>query len=193
METTNDIIRSAEARNRFNNWVAVSVAVISAFLAVTKIKDDNIVQAMLLAKSNAVDTWAEYQSKRIKQHLSEIGLNQTQVLRAVVSKKDAVELNKQTQSYASAIARYDIDEQELKQKAKTYEKEYDTLNFRDDQFDLSDAALSIALAMLAVAALTNKRWLLGLSWMFAGFGIVIGLAGLFNLHLHPDWLTSLLS
>lgn len=193
METANEIIRSAEARNRLNNWVAVSVAIISAFLAVTKVKDDNIVQAMVLAKSNAVDTWAEYQSKRIKQHLSELGLNQAQALRAVVSKKDAVELNKQAQSYVSSIARYEVDEQELKQKAKAYEKEYDTLNFRDDQFDLSDAALSIALAMLAVTALTNKRWLLGLSWMFAGFGIVIGLAGLFNLHLHPDWLTSLLS
>ena len=81
----------------------------------------------------------------------------------------------------------------MKKKAKAHEKEYDDMNYRDDQFDLSDAALSICLGMLAVASLTNKRKLLYLSWLFAGLGIVMGLAGLLGLHLHPDILTKLLS
>ncbi|MBI5587324.1 MAG: DUF4337 domain-containing protein [Deltaproteobacteria bacterium] len=182
----------ARARSRFNNWIAVSVAIVSAFLGVTKIKDDNIVQAMLLAKSNAVDTWSEYQSKRIKHHVAELGLNSALALRSVTM-KDSTELNGQVQSYKKTIGRYDSEEQELRQKARGFEKEYDALNFRDDQFDLSDAALSISLAMLAVAALTCKRWLLYLSWGFAGFGFVMGAAGLLGLPLHPNWLASLLS
>lgn len=180
------------ANYRLNNWVAVSVAIISAFLAVTKIKDDNIVQAMLLAKSNAVDTWSEYQSKKIKHHLAELGENQTQAIR-VALKKDSDELKKQNRSYASAITRYENEEQELTEKAKAYEKEYDRLNFRDDQFDLSDAMLSISLAMLAVTSLTGRRWLFNLSWIFAGFGFVMGMAGLLGFNFHPGWLTSLLS
>ena len=64
---------------------------------------------------------------------------------------------------------------------------------RDDQFDLSDAALSVGLAMLAVTALTGKRWLLWASLVFAGLGLIMGLAGLFGLHIHPDALTKLLS
>ena len=47
--------------------------------------------------------------------------------------------------------------------------------------------------MLAVVALTEKRWLLWFSWVFALFGAAMGLAGLLSWHLHPDWLTKLLS
>ena len=67
------------------------------------------------------------------------------------------------------------------------------MNYRDDQFDLSDAALSICLAMLAVASLTNSARLLYLSWAFAGFGGIMGVAGLLGLHIHPDFLSKLLS
>jgi hypothetical protein len=62
-----------------------------------------------------------------------------------------------------------------------------------DRFDLSDATLSISLALLAIAALVSKRRLLILAWLFAGFGIVMGLAGLMGLSFHPGALTSLLS
>ena len=51
------------------DWIGITVAFLSVFMAVTKVKDDNIVQAMMQAKSDAVDTWSEYQSKRIKHHL----------------------------------------------------------------------------------------------------------------------------
>ena len=173
MENPADI-NGGEAQNRLNNAVAVMVAIVAAFMAVTKVKDDNIVQAMLQAKSDAVDTWSEYQSKRIKQHLEELGRDQSQMLRASVPAESAARLDEQT-------------------KARGLEAQYDALNYRDDQFDLSDAALSVALAMLAVTALTGKRWLLWASLLFAGFGVLMGLAGLFGLHLHPDWLTKLLS
>src|SRR5213079_1513211 len=70
------------SRDRFNNWIAVSVAILAAFMAVTKVKDDNTVQAVLQAKSDAVDSWNEYQSKRIKHHLVELGHDQATAMRA---------------------------------------------------------------------------------------------------------------
>jgi len=39
-------------------------------MAISKIKDDNIVQSMQVAKADAVDTWGEYQATKIKHHLS---------------------------------------------------------------------------------------------------------------------------
>ena len=181
------------AQDRLNNTVAVLVAIVAAFMAVTKVKDDNIVQAMLQAKSDAVDTWSEYQSKRIKQHLEELGRDQSQLMRQTVPAAGAAQADEQLRHYESEIARYQKDEDELQTKARGLEAQYDALNYRDDQFDLSDAALSVALAMLAVTALTRKRWLLWASLLFTAFGVVMGLAGLFGLHLHPDWLTKLLS
>ncbi len=186
-------LAAAQARNRLNNWVAVSVAILSAFMAVTKVKDDNIVQAMLQAKSDAVDAWGEYQAKKLKHHLAELGLKQTEALQTLAPGKGTAVLAEQARDYRATIDRYEREEEALMKKARGFEKSYDDLNFHDDQFDLCDAALSISLALLAVTSLTNNRRLFAFSWLFAGFGVLMGVAGLFGLSLHPDWLSRLLS
>jgi hypothetical protein len=192
MENPSELLPETNARDRLNNWIAISVALLAAFMAITKVKDDNIVQAMLQAKTDAVDTWSEYQSKRIKHHVLELGRDQTIALRATAPQA-AAQLDEQVKHYESEIARYQNEETELQDKARAFEKQYDALNFRDDQFDLSDAFLSVALAMLAVTALTRKRWLLWTSLVFGAFGFIMGLAGLIGWKIHPDWLSKLLS
>lgn len=193
MENLQEQLDSAESKNRLNNYIALAVAVISVFLAVTKVKDDNIVQAMLQAKSDAVDTWNEYQAKKLKQHLAELGLSQVQALQALVPGKGTEILALQQKQYNDSITRYRSEEEAIMKKAKGFEKLYDDLNYRDDQFDLSDATLSISLAMLAISALTGKRNLYYLSCLIAGFGILMGIAGLIGLSIHPDAITKLLS
>jgi len=193
MESPSELLTESESKDRLTNWVAISVAVLAAFMAVTKIKDDNIVQAMLQSKSDAVDTWSEYESKRIKHHLLELGRDQAVALRDTAAKQNSTTLDGQLKHYESEIARYQKDEGELQKKARDYEAQYDTLNYRDDQFDLSDAALSMSIAMLAVTALTKKKWLLWLSLVIGAFGIVMGTAGLAGLRIHPGWLIKMLS
>jgi hypothetical protein len=193
MDNPSDLLSEAESKDRLNSWVAICVAVLAAFMAVTKVKDDNIVQAMLQAKSDSVDAWSEYQSKRIKHHLLELGRDQNNSLREALSKQGSAVLDAQSKHYESEMARYQGDEDALQKKARGLEAQYDALNYRDDQFDLSDAALSVSIAMLAVTALTKKKWLLLMSLIFGIFGVVMGLAGLAGWHLHPDWLTKMLS
>ena len=60
--------KARDAKDQLNNWVAVAVALIATFTGITKIKDDNIVQAMLQMKSDAVDRWNESQASKIKLH-----------------------------------------------------------------------------------------------------------------------------
>jgi hypothetical protein len=193
METPKEINAESKASNRLNNLVAISVALLAAFMAVTKVKDDNIVQAMLQAKSDAVDTWGEYQAKKIKHHLVELGRDQMLALRTGAVAQTTAQLESQAEHYQAEIARYEEEEGALQKKARAFEAQYDALNYKDDQFDLSDAALSVCLAMLAVVALTGKQWLLWVSWLIASFGVTMGAGGLFGLKLHPDWLTKLLS
>ena len=81
----------------------------------------------------------------------------------------------------------------LQRRAREFESKYDALNFRDDQFDLSDAVLSVSIATLAMTALTRKRWLLWISLVFGAFGVVMGMAGLLGLSIHPDWIIKLLT
>jgi hypothetical protein len=92
-------------------------------------------------------------------------------------------------AYAEAIRSYDsiAEEQnrkkiELKQQADQDQKDYDAANFRDDQFDLSDAFLAIAIALLAVTSLTQQRWLYFMALVPTVAGIAMGLSGLLGGH-----------
>lgn len=196
MSELNDLqerLESSEARNALNNIVAITVAILSVFMAVCKVKDDNIVQAMLQAKSDQVDTWNEYQAKKLKQHLAELGLNQIAALESLTPGKVSPPLASQQKQYSDNIARYKVEEAKLAAKANALGKQYDDLNYRDDQFDLSDATLAVSLAMLAISSLTGKRKLLYLALAIATFGVVMGVAGLAGLELHPTALVKALS
>ncbi|MEO5344748.1 MAG: DUF4337 domain-containing protein [Magnetococcus sp. YQC-9] len=59
-------------------------------------------------------------------------------------------------------------------------------SYRDDQFDMAEAGIEIAIALLSISALTRRRWLTGVASVFALFGVATGLAGFFGLPFHPD-------
>jgi chromosome segregation ATPase len=176
-----------DKKSTLNSWVAVTVVVLSVVMALCKIKDDNIVQAMQVTKADAVDTWAEYQSKRLKVYINESSVAQAELN----ANKEAVQAY--TDKLKAKIADLNKDADSLKAKAQDLEKQYDALGYRDDQFDLSDALLSIAIAVAAVAALTEKRKMLILSWIFGTGGTIFGVAGFAGWALHPDWIIKFLT
>ncbi len=184
-------IKTESSNKRLNDLVAITVVILSVFMAVSKIKDDNIVQAMQKAKSESVDAWAEYQAARIKLHVDENGLAQLRLIETAGNFDKAL-ATKQAAGYEADIKKYEARSKETRAKAEGLEKEYDRLNFRDDQFDLSDAFLSIGIAMAAVAALVNLYWLLCLAWASGALGITFGVAGFLGLNLRPEWLAQLL-
>lgn len=194
--TPEDDGAQAPAEKRLNMRVAIAVAVLATFMGITKVKDDNIVQAMLQAKSDAVDTWAQFQAKSTKQHLAQVTEDLLKVQRALAGDVSAAGkklLDSRIAFYHAEQARYDREKAELQQRAQKLEATYDSLNFHDDQFDLSDALLSVSVALLAITALTRERWLYAVAIVMAAFGVLMGLAGLFGWRIHPSALTRLLS
>jgi hypothetical protein len=175
---------------RLNRLVAATVVILTVFMAISKVKDDNIVQAMQKAKSESVDAWAEYQSTRVKLHVDENGLATLRLLETTGVDKTLAA--KQATEYEADIKKYQARSAETMAKAKTLEAEYDRLNFRDDQFDMSDAFLSIAVALAAVASLTEAFWLLAVAWGSGALGLMFGGAGFLGLNLRPEWLAQLL-
>ena len=176
-----------------NTFVAITVALLATFMGVCKVKDDNIVQAMQQAQADKLDHWNFYQARNVRQDVAEAAATQLRLAKTGRSPAEAA-------AYDEAIARYDAKaaseskkKAELKAQAEQDQKTYDSLNYRDDQFDLSDAALAIAIAILAVAALTRIWWMYWLSWVPIGFGVLMGLSGLLGWAVHPDTLTRLLS
>src|SRR4029077_13805069 len=105
---------------------------------------------------------------------------------------DKILAAKQAAEYESDIKKYEGRSKETRARAEALEKEYDRLNFRDDQFDMSDAFLSIAIAVAAVAALVDSFWLLYVAWASGALGFGFGIAGFMGLNFRPEWLAQLL-
>ena len=183
----------AEGDNRrLNRLVAVTVVILSVFMAVAKVKDDNIVQAMQKAKQESVDAWAEYQAARIKLHVDENGLLTLRLLESAGNVDKALAA-KQAAEYEADITKYQARSKETRTKAESLEAEYDRLNAIDDQFDMSEAFVAIAIAVAAVAALTEIYALLVLSWVSGAAGMAFGLSGFLGWGLRSEFLVKLLS
>jgi uncharacterized membrane protein len=179
-----DIEIDAQAKDkRLNRMVALTVVVLSIFMGLGQVKDGNIVQAMAQAQSNAVDRWGEYQATRTKQHIDETALAEARVVPALAGEQARL---------TAEIAKYQKEAPQLRRQAEDFQGLYDALNVHDDQFDASDAAIGVAVAVAAVAALSESFPALFAAWAFGGFGVVMGLAGFFGWALKSP-LASLLS
>jgi hypothetical protein len=185
---------AVEARSsRLNATVALTVALLSTVMGICKVKDDNIVQAMQQAQADKVDHWAFYQARNLREEVARATAVQ---LRLQASARAPAE----RADYDAAVARYETlateqahKKAELMQQAQRDQETYDALNYRDDQFDLADAGISIAIAALAVASLTQMWWLYLLALVPGVFGTFMGVAGLAGWHIHPQLLAGLLS
>src|SRR5436190_7673379 len=162
-------------------------------MALDGIKDGNVGQAMAQAQAHAVDAWSYYQAKSTKQNIAEATVDTLQGLRASAAPAAAADLDKRIAAYQAQVARYEKEKNDVKAQAEGYQAEYDRLNLHDDQFDLSDAGFSVAIALFGVTALTRKRWLLGVAGVFLLLGLAFGVAGFMEWSLHPDLLMKWLS
>ena len=172
----------AAAESRLNSIIALLVAITATFMALSSVKAGNIGQAMAAEQAHTIDQWAYFQAKSTKQSLAEATLDMLVAQRASVP---SPELEKKIASYTERVKRYDREKNEIRAVAERHQKNYEALNFHDDQFDLSDAALSVAIALFGVTALTQKRWLLYFALVVAGIGVFFGLCGFFGWMVDP--------
>ncbi len=176
-ERIHEAVEHGHGGSRLGNIVALLVALAATFVALASVKDRNITLRMNQAQAKAIDTWNYYQAKSMKQNLAEATLDQ---MTAVGGSQASID------RYRQQVARYDKEKGEVKEEAEGYEKTYEALNQQHDLFDLSDAAMSVAIALLGVTALTRKKWLLAVASVFLVLGVFFGAAGFLNWPLHPE-------
>src|SRR5437867_12480142 len=141
LESASDAAEMADAsrdrgKARLSARVAITVALLATFLGVSKVKDDNIVQAMQQAQADQLDHWNFYQARNIRQEVAAAAAAQLKLAAAGASPA-------QQEGYRAAIVSYEalvIDQakkkEDLRLQAEQDQKTYDALNYRDDHFDL---------------------------------------------------------
>src|SRR5205807_9495447 len=114
-------------RSRLNNGVAVMVAVLATFMGISKVKDDNIVQAMQQAQAKSVDAWAWYQAKKTRLQAAQATVDLCAIqtasaapaLRPAIAQKAAI-YKKQVEKETKELA-------DVQNQAKGYDADYDRL------------------------------------------------------------------
>jgi len=192
-----EIVESAKPEKPRLTWlnpaVAITVALLATFMGICKVKDDNIVQAMQQAQADKIDHWAYYQARNIREEIGRATLVQLKIQAITATPAQQALVQEQLSAYEGLIKDQAAKKEELKAQAENDQKTYDALNFRDDQFDLSDASIAIAISLLAVASLTQLPLLFAAALVPSLFGVVMGMAGLAGWSLHPQALIQLLS
>ena len=185
--------QKSEKRAWLNPAVAITVALLATFMGICKVKDDNIVQAMQQAQADKLDHWQFYQARNIREEIARSTLAQLRLQAAAAPARLESAYQEQIRFYEGLAQEQHQKKDELKTQAEKDQTTYDALNFKDDQFDLSDALIAIAISLLAVASLTQLPWLFILALVPSGFGVLMGLSGLIGWGFHPDALIKLLS
>ena len=170
--------------SRLNSYIAVTVAISATFMAVCNIKDGNIVQGMSQAQAHTVNSWSYFEAKSTKQMITENTL-----LLLQTNNSGATQTIKNLEA---KIARYQVEKEEIKNKAVAFEQEYNDLNVFDDQFDMTDAFLSIAIALFGITALTQKKWLFYFAAGLSSAGLFFGITAFLQVPVHFGWISKVL-
>jgi Domain of unknown function (DUF4337) len=184
---------AADHRDRLGARVAVTVALLATFLGVCKVKDDNIVQAMQQAQADRLDHWNFYQARNIREEVAAAALTQFRLANSDAPAAQQAGYQQAISSYEALVADQAGKKEELRVQAEQDQRFYDALNYRDDQFDLADTLIALAISLLALTALTHKPWLYAVALVPTAGGVLMGLAGLLGWHIHPDMIARLLS
>jgi Domain of unknown function (DUF4337) len=183
-ETIQEPIEQA-GKSKINSRVALFVAVTATFMALCNVKDGNIVQSMSQAQAHGIDAWSYYQAKSTKQAIAENSLELIKLESTPVN--DSVIKN-----YQQQIKRYETEKATIKTQAEGFQKEYDDINLFDDQFDMTEALLTISIAMLGITSLTQKKWLLYFSSAVSLLGFILGITAFMKISLHSDFISKIL-
>jgi hypothetical protein len=184
------------SESRLNTRVALMVSLSATFMALCNVKDGNVVQAMQLSQTKAVDSWSYYQAKSTKQNIAN---NTKEMLQLQMETEPGLTpeskalLAERVKKYDEQVKKYEKEKEDIKTEAEGYQAAYDEMNNHDDQFDMAEAGLSVGIALAGVASLAKRNPLFIVGCVFAGFGLLLGLAGFFKWNIHPDWLAKLLS
>jgi hypothetical protein len=180
-------------KSRLNAMIAITVALLAGFMAICNIKGGNIAQQMEHAQAKSIDYWAWYQARKIRADVAAATADQARTMAGAYAGTTRGAFLTQAAKYDAEAKRQGTEMKETQAMAEARDKEYEALNVHDDQFDVSEAFLALAISLMALTSLTQKRWLYFVALVPTAVGLFMGLAGLFEWPIDPGALTKPLS
>ncbi|MBV8688296.1 MAG: DUF4337 domain-containing protein [Alphaproteobacteria bacterium] len=186
-----------EATEKFRNRAALMIAILAAVLAIGGLGGGNATDDMVANNIKASDSWAFYQAKNVRQTMYEIAVDDLgqQLATGGLTAEGRAAAEKRLAEYKKTVDRYDSEpdpkapndplagdgKKEIKARAQSYEDAFAVASAQDNNFDLAEVALQLALVLGSVAILATNRWILLLSAALGVVGTLLTLNGFFLL------------
>ena len=190
-----------EAKDRFRNRAALLIAILAAVLAIGGLGGGNATDDMVGENIHASDAWAFYQAKNARQTMYEIAVDDLEARLAVpgLSASERAAIETRLTRYRATIARYDSEPdqaaptdptrgdglRQIRARAQAHEAARDVASSRDNNFDLAEVFLQLALVLGSVAILALNRPVLWIAAALGLIGSVLTLNGFFLLFPLP--------
>jgi len=158
--------------DEFGRRVGVIVGVIGIILAVVTILSHRAHTAAVITRTQANDQWAFYQSKKLRQHLAEIGSSLAGALASDPARVQGLvdKLNKDHDRYA-----HDAEDIEKEAHAKEAQSEHEERHAL--RFDIGEGFLELGLVLSSLYFLSKRRFFPVVGGIAAIIGLVLGVAG----------------
>lgn len=179
--------------DRFRNLAALLIAMLAAILAIGGMGGGNATDDMIASNIAASDAWAFFQAKNIRGTVYEIGLEEidTALLDDDLPPARRERLETRRADYVAAIARYDSEpdpeapedplrgdgKKQISARAQQFEAQFEIASKRDNNFDLAEVCLQLALVLGSVAILALNRSVLLASAGLGVAGVLLTLNG----------------
>jgi hypothetical protein len=176
---------------RFNRVAALLIAMMAALLAIGGLGGGNATDDMIMNNIEASDTWAFFQAKNIRQTAYQLEIDALEVQLAKAPPEERQALKSRLEAYRATVARYDSEpdpeapddplrgegKQQLRAQAISFEAARDRAAEQDNNFDLAEVLLQLALVLGSVAILATNRAILISSAALGLVGALLTLNG----------------
>jgi hypothetical protein len=163
--------------SRLESGVGIMVVLLATFLGICSVKAGNIGQAMDKKQVERNNNWAWYQARTIRSTVYECSADELKLARPGETAEAKQAREALRQRFLDDVVRQRSERETQKADAEKAEADYEALAKKDDQFDLCEAALAIALALFGVTALTKRWWMFVFALFPAAIGVYMGVAG----------------
>ncbi|HLM57208.1 MAG TPA: DUF4337 domain-containing protein [Pyrinomonadaceae bacterium] len=165
------------SEERFDDFVAIIIAVMAMLLAITSLGGGNAAEDIANHNIHASDTWAFYQAKTIRQTTMRVTADELEAqLKAnpAMTAEARDYIRSKIDEYRKTAERYDSEpdkddpdnplkgegRKQLTARARDYEARREAAQLKDPNFDFAEALFQIAIVLASVSILANSRKLL---------------------------------
>ena len=179
--------------DRFRGRAALLIAALAAVLAIGGMGGGNATDDMIASNIAASDTWAFFQAKNIRQTAYEMGVDEidTALLDERLPAAQRQRLQARRADYVATIARYESEpdpaapddplrgegKKQISAQARNFEAQFEVASSRDNNFDLAEVFLQLALVLGSVAILALNRPVLLAAGGLGAAGVLLTLNG----------------